>query len=353
MKNAGVFLDTLLDRALTALHTHQADNYDRQRFGPDGERIFRLDTHREYFKFLFVHHARLYRTWTLLADATSRRLFEELIVYRLAGHVHVRLSTNHPRVRASWERAESLRVGDAGFAPTNANRQLARFRVGFCDERIELDLTARGVAASFLEAHYFYDRDGVRIAPERGDVAVDLGACLADTALAFAAAVGPRGQVFSFEFMPDHLAVARANIALNPHLQDRITLVPFAAGRADNGAAPWPATAGTAVHIHPGARVGQATLPVPTRSLDAMVEDGTLPRVDFLKLDVEASELDALEGARKTIERFRPRLAVSAYHRWDDLFVLADWIVALGYELHLDHHSIHEEETVFYAKPRA
>jgi FkbM family methyltransferase len=354
MNNAGEFLDRMLDRYLGALHTVQSDNYDAHRFGADGATQFATTVHRQYLKFFMVHHARLYRTWTLFADAASRGLFEELLLYRLAGHLHVRLSTHTARKVECVERAGGLATGEAGFASNSARKQLRRFRVPFRDELIDLDLTARAVSASFLEAHYFYDRDGVRIAPEDGDVAVDLGACLGDTALAFAAAVGPRGRVFSFEFMPDHLAVARGNLALNPRLEGRVTLVPYAAGRQDNGVEPWPLTEGTEVSIQPGSRVDlQTTRAVPLRSLDAMVDDGSLPRVDFLKLDVEGSELEALEGAKRSIARFRPKLAVSAYHRWEDLFVLAEWIDAHGYELHLDHHSIHAEESVFYARPRA
>ncbi len=44
--------------------------------------------------------------------------------------------------------------------------------------------------------------------------------------------------------------------------------------------------------------------------------------VDYIKLDVEGAEADALRGARATLARFRPALLVSAYHRSDDLFSL-------------------------------
>ena len=40
------------------------------------------------------------------------------------------------------------------------------------------------------------------------------------------------------------------------------------------------------------------------------LDEYNLPRVDFIKLDVEGMELDALEGASKTIERSRPILLV-------------------------------------------
>jgi len=44
--------------------------------------------------------------------------------------------------------------------------------------------------------------------------------------------------------------------------------------------------------------------------------------VEFIKLDVEGAEADALRGAKATLARFRPALSVSAYHRSEDLFAL-------------------------------
>jgi FkbM family methyltransferase len=55
------------------------------------------------------------------------------------------------------------------------------------------------------------------------------------------------------------------------------------------------------------------------QSLDAIVEELALDRVDVLKLDVEAAEVRALHGAKKTLNRFRPRLAVGTEHTDDML----------------------------------
>ena len=42
----------------------------------------------------------------------------------------------------------------------------------------------------------------------------------------------------------------------------------------------------------------------------------------LLKLDVEGAERMALEGARHTIEKYQPRISLSAYHRSEDLYEL-------------------------------
>lgn len=51
---------------------------------------------------------------------------------------------------------------------------------------------------------------------------------------------------------------------------------------------------------------------VPMTTLDGLVEEHVLARVDVVKLDVEGSEVDALLGAGKTIERFHPVIQVEA-----------------------------------------
>ena len=44
-----------------------------------------------------------------------------------------------------------------------------------------------------------------------------------------------------------------------------------------------------------------------------------LSKVDVIKLDVEGAEAKAIKGATETLRKFRPRLALSAYHRRNDL----------------------------------
>ena len=88
-----------------------------------------------------------------------------------------------------------------------------------------------------------------------------------------------------------------------------------------------------------------------TVRIDDVVQSLKLDRVDFLKMDIEGAEGGALLGAQDTIRRFRPKLAISAYHRVGDLYVLPRLIRKLlpDYRLHLDHHTIHGEETLIYA----
>ena len=57
---------------------------------------------------------------------------------------------------------------------------------------------------------------------------------------------------------------------------------------------------------------------IPLVPLDEIVDDLGLDRVDFIKMDIEGAERRALAGARRTLARFQPRLAISSYHLHDD-----------------------------------
>ncbi len=86
-------------------------------------------------------------------------------------------------------------------------------------------------------------------------------------------------------------------------------------------------------------------------TIDAYVTENNLPSVDFIKLDVEGAELEVLKGARTTISRWKPILAISAYHKWDDFWILMDYVKSIrsDYEFAIRHYalSMEDEPTTF------
>ena len=89
-------------------------------------------------------------------------------------------------------------------------------------------------------------------------------------------------------------------------------------------------------------------IPVEFDSVDNTVKD----EVTFIKMDIEGAELKALEGARKTIIKHRPKLYVCAYHRNEDMFALPLKIKELygDYKIYFRHHPyIPAWESNFYA----
>ena len=67
---------------------------------------------------------------------------------------------------------------------------------------------------------------------------------------------------------------------------------------------------------------GGDTLQVPVTTIDDLVSDLELDKVDYIKLDIEGAEREALRGGLATIQRFRPRILLEAYHRPDDMEAL-------------------------------
>lgn len=86
------------------------------------------------------------------------------------------------------------------------------------------------------------------------------------------------------------------------------------------------------------------------RTIDSILEDNKSP-VTFIKMDVEGSELKSLEGAANAIIKYRHRLAISVYHKPNDILEIADYILSLNkdYKLFLRHYTGNINETVLYA----
>jgi FkbM family methyltransferase len=53
-------------------------------------------------------------------------------------------------------------------------------------------------------------------------------------------------------------------------------------------------------------------------TIDSLIRELKLPRIDFIKMDIEGAEQDALKGASLALTKWRPRLAISSYHQKGD-----------------------------------
>ena len=49
-------------------------------------------------------------------------------------------------------------------------------------------------------------------------------------------------------------------------------------------------------------------------TIDKFVEENNIEKIDYIKMDVEGAEKNILEGAIKTIKKFKPSLAIAIYH---------------------------------------
>lgn len=77
-------------------------------------------------------------------------------------------------------------------------------------------------------------------------------------------------------------------------------------------------------------------------------------KCNFIKMDIEGAEYNALLGARNTIERERPILAISVYHSTEDYWKIPTYLMENleNYRFYLRHHAVILSETVLYAIPK-
>lgn len=288
-----------------------------------------------------------------LEDSASKGLLVQLMAFRAMGHRKVKLQRNEP---AHWDNIRKIENLDVVGQPVSVNfmditLQLRDLRPLGYDMRAYC--TGGGGSYIFLQKQYELHRKDVLCKAEPGDVVIDAGACWGETSLYFAFEVGASGRVISYEFIPSNIAVLEKNIAANPTLAERITVVPN----------PVWSTSGQILYYvdwGPGSRVSFEKLRADfddtqcrTISIDDTVKQLSLPRVDFIKMDIEGAELHALKGAEQTLLRFHPKVAISLYHSLEDFKTVPRYLDSLGlqYRFYLDHHTIYENETVLFGMP--
>lgn len=97
-----------------------------------------------------------------------------------------------------------------------------------------------------------------------------------------------------------------------------------------------------------GSYKAENEISIRTVAIDDIVGDRT---VGFIKMDIEGAEFDALHGAKNTILRDKPLLAISVYHLRGDVFAIMDYLHQLlpEYRFLLRHYGVAHFDTVLYA----
>lgn len=288
-----------------------------------------------------------------LADAQSKDLLVKLFAFRTMGHRKVRLPQNNPSHWSNIKRIESLPKAGPPLSVKFMDLTLELRDMSPVGFDMKAYCTGAGGSYIFLQKQYELHHDAATCKAEAGDIVIDAGACWGETSLYFAHEVGPTGRVIAYEFIPSNIEVLDQNIAENPGLGERITVVPQPV---------WSDPGQTLYYVDwgPGSRVSFEKMRADfddtqclTTSIDETVEQLKLPRLDFIKMDIEGAELNALKGAEKSLKAFHPRLAVSLYHSIEDFKTIPRYLDSLGlpYTFYLEHHTIYENETVLFAIP--
>lgn len=140
-----------------------------------------------------------------------------------------------------------------------------------------------------------------------GDTFVDIGTNIGQHSLFAASVVGPKGKVVSFEPIPRLIEQFNESIILN-HFSNIIEVQEFACSNTAES---------LAIKINPGNIGGSGFHHTNKEYEEIKVEticaDNILlgmEKINFIKIDTEGHELEALQGLKETLQKFRPTLLI-------------------------------------------
>ena len=247
-----------------------------------------------------------------------------------------------------WERFRSLNFEQVNVYKAEYQRIFEWFQ----------DDLSRKTYTEYINAKLLYDSSNLRellsdrqyfpdnlpqFAPSDSDVFIDGGAFTGDTLEDVMAMTGGRGCTQYYAFEPDACNAEKLRSFVNSQHLDFVSII-------ERGL--WSGTSILCFSSNDGSRSTVSTNGDEEIKVDA-IDRFDIPAT-FIKMDIEGSEYEALVGARKTIRKHQPNLAIAMYHKPEDLLQIPLYIKSLcpDYRLYLRIHSYYSEELVLYATVR-
>jgi len=168
--------------------------------------------------------------------------------------------------------------------------------------------------------------------PKKGDIAIEGGPFDGETSVDF---VKQGAKVYAFE-----MDAANYKNCLAPAKKFGFTIENLGLSNQEKEAIYSVRGVGSRKLTDKAAKPGSGESIARFIDIDTYVDRKNLPHVDYIKLDIEGSELETLRGATKTITRWKPKMAICVYHKPEDLFTLPLYIKHLrsDYEFQFRHH---------------
>lgn len=198
------------------------------------------------------------------------------------------------------------------------------------------DELLKGITHVISEGLFFPYFFNPKVNLKKGDIVLDVGAFIGLSSMIFSKKIGEEGRVYAIE--PVMHDVIKRNIEANK--LNNIIIIPKAIGNelgkidieiSDYG--------GDASITKRDFTKGHYTMKkvVELSTLDLLVNELELKKIDFIKIDIEGAEELAIRGADKLIKRFRPKWSISSYHIDFDNEPqhnkLVDLMLSYGYEI--------------------
>ena len=164
---------------------------------------------------------------------------------------------------------------------------------------------------------YFYSESdtsfGLLRYLKKGDIVLDIGGNIGQTALMMAKKVGNTGHIYSFEPYPSTFQQMKKNLSLNPGISKKIQLENAALGAAPDNLMMYRdsvANSGANRMTRETHATTNGKVAVPVSTIDIFAHQQQLNKIDFIKMDVEGFEFNVLKGGMEIITRHKPILFI-------------------------------------------
>lgn len=171
------------------------------------------------------------------------------------------------------------------------------------------------------------------------EVFLDVGCFDGYTSLEFINRVKTFDKIYVFEPDVKNMTIVRSNLA---KYQNKVEFIE--SGLSNRSITLKFDSSGSSSKI-----TSEGDCEIKVQTLDSM----NLKNVSYIKMDIEGAELDALIGSEKTIRDCYPKLAISVYHKVNDLRKIPEYILSIrnDYDIYLRHYTEGVIETVMYFIP--
>lgn len=174
------------------------------------------------------------------------------------------------------------------------------------------------------------------------EIFIDAGCCDLGTTVDFTRLCKGLKKVYAFEPDASNFENCMQRMEREKEQLPEIEMLPYGTWSSKTELC-FDATADGCSHIGGGNSV------IKTAAIDDVVSEQD--KITFIKMDVEGAELESLKGAKKVIQRDRPKLAICIYHKPEDVITLPLYIKSLvpEYKFYLRSYSNADNEMVLYA----
>ena len=175
--------------------------------------------------------------------------------------------------------------------------------------------------------------------PNEHEIFVDCGCFNGQTSVEFVKWAGQYDKIYAFEANPDVLNNCNERFKnfginvemINKGVWSKTDTLYFNSKRA------------------PGSKLDDSgDIKIEVTSIDEALNG---QKATFIKMDIEGAEYEALVGAQQTIKKWRPRLAISIYHKPEDILEIPTLLIEMipDYKFALRQYAAHGWETILYA----